>query len=89
MDDASESKSIGVVTGVNFNGAGPNSGETILILKPENSSASAFVIEMDTPPPKYFRLLETALTAMWDIKVVELTSTPWTNLPKIVDIVIL
>ncbi len=82
-------KTVGIIIRVNFNGAGQNSGETILTLKPDDHPATPFVIEMDTPPPKYFRLLQDALTAMWEIKPVEISSTPWTNLPKITDIRIL
>ena len=80
---ADTQKDIGIIERVDFTGAGKNSGETILRLKPPSSDVIGFVIEMDTPRKRYFRLFETALGAMWDTRTVEITSLPWVNLRKI------
>lgn len=83
MTVAETQKDIGIIERVDFTGAGQSSGETILRLKPASSDVIGFVIEMDTPRKKYFRLFEAALTAMWDTRMVEVTSLPWVNLRKI------
>jgi|CXWL01.1.fsa_nt_gi hypothetical protein len=73
----------GTILRVDFSGAGPNSGEVLVVVKPVSDPAIGFGIWMDTTRPTFFRLLEGALTAMWDQKTVEVTSVPTDGLAMI------
>ena len=63
-------KAQGNVVRVTFGGQGINSGSLEVFLEPVHLG---FEIYMDTPRKKYFELFETACSAMWDSKRVEVT----------------
>ena len=74
---------VGTILTVSFSGAGPNSGEVLVVVKPVSADAIGFGIWMDTKRPVFFKLLEGALAAMWDQKTVEVTSVPTEGLAMI------
>lgn len=74
---------IGTVLRVNFSGAGQNSGEVLVVVKPESGDPIGFGIWMDTEPSDFFKLFEIAVRAMWEQKSVEVTSVPTDGLAKI------
>lgn len=73
----------GAILRVDLSGAGRNSGEVLVAVKPESGDPIGFGIWMDTERSDFFKLLETALTAMWEEKSVEVTSVPTDGLAKI------
>ena len=82
-------KTIGSVERVSLSGAGQNSGEILIVLKTETGDVTAFGIWMNTPPKTFLKLLETAMLAMWDLKKVQVTSTPTDNLDRVIALEVL
>ena len=59
----------GIIQRVEFDGAGPNSGEIGIHLDDHQS----YWVFMDTPAPDLFQIFQSAVRAMWDVKTVEIT----------------
>ena len=74
---------IGAVLSVNLNAVGPNSGLTMLTIKPDKAPQGSFVIFYSANLLPFTAI---ALEAMWTGKSVRIISEPSDNLPKVMKI---
>ena len=83
----SERSDEGQVLRVNFNGAGQNSGESLVTFQADGHEATCYAIEYLEPARAYFDLLEPLIVAMWRNEAVRVkTVADGTKLRRIVGV---